>query len=521
MPRVLVVDDELEIRRLLKKLLEKKSQLDVETAENVAEAKQFLSDGAIDVVLSDIILPDGDGLDVLKFAKEKNEKIPVIMMTGAPNLQTATASIRGGAYDYLSKPLVSSKVLPVVERARHIKILRDEKERLEEENRKYQQELEEMVEKRTAQLKESQKKYETLVNASNDAIYVLIDNHFVFTNPKFEEILGYTDTEVLADEFTIYDIIYSQDKKFFEELEASEANLRNQRFEFRAMTKHGKMLDVEVSTAPIQYNNRDATLGVLRDMTEQKKAKDQLEKTNIKLKRAIRDLQQLVKLKTEFANNVSHEFRTPLTIIVGYVDLLLGGTFGNLPDKVLKVLQKTKDQGKQLIRLIDNVMNFSNFQYGDIHLNRTRTSLPQIVNAVVEVFESKAKSKGIEINVEAEEELPELYIDANKIKNVVDSLLDNAIKFTDSGSIDINMQTTEDDFVLFSITDTGIGIPESEIDIIFEGFRQVDGSATRQFGGAGLGLHIAKKIVTLHGGNIWAESVPHQGSTFYFTLPME
>lgn len=245
-----------------------------------------------------------------------------------------------------------------------------------------------------------------------------------------------------------------------------------------------------------------------------------VEERTADLQRAYEKLSELSKLKQNFVSNISHELRTPLTHLKGYLDLLLANDFGPLTvdqKKALDVMSRALDR---LGRLIDDLILFSTSESSTIRLQIQSFDLIPQVNAVITQNAATARRKGIHLWMNASEELPRVSGDPERIKWVVNQLVDNAIKYTDrQGEVCVKLSKADDD-VLVSIIDTGIGIDPARIEEIFEPFHQLDGSSTRKQGGTGLGLALVKKIVEAHNSKIEVFSAPEQGSRFEFRLKL-
>ena len=216
---------------------------------------------------------------------------------------------------------------------------------------------------------------------------------------------------------------------------------------------------------------------------------------------------------------MSHELRTPLNAILGYTELIVDQIYGKASEKIRGVLERVQKSGRHLLGLINDVLDLSKIEAGQLALSLSDYSFQDAVQSVVTSVESLAKEKGLRLSVEVAPKLPIGRGDERRIVQVLLNLVGNAIKFTDAGAVKIRVNVVDGAFIA-AVSDTGPGIPKSQYERIFEEFQQVDGSSTRAKGGTGLGLAIAKKIVGLHGGRIWVESVVGEGSTFSFSVPV-
>ncbi len=223
--------------------------------------------------------------------------------------------------------------------------------------------------------------------------------------------------------------------------------------------------------------------------------------------------------KSQFLANMSHELRTPLNAILGYTKLILNNIYGQVPKKILEVLERVEQSGRHLLGLINDVLDLSKIEAGQPILALNDYSVKQVVQTVATGVDSLAAEKGLALKVMVPPDLPLGRGDEQRIRQVLLNVVGNAIKFTDTGEVAIQVTASNSAFV-FSVSDTGSGISPADQEKIFEEFRQADSSSTRRKGGTGLGLSIAKKIIELHGGKIWVESSLGKGSTFWFALPI-
>jgi len=237
------------------------------------------------------------------------------------------------------------------------------------------------------------------------------------------------------------------------------------------------------------------------------------------LAKAYDELQALDRLQQEFVQNVSHELRTPLTFIKGYVELMLEEAMGELAESQRNALQIVAQRTDAMARLINNLLSLQQVEMES--LRPTRVSLAGVTTTVLESAEAAATKAGIVLEAEIPETLPPVWADRSCLEQVFDNILGNAIKFSpDGGKITVCIRE-EGEYLRVAVSDTGIGIPDDQLERIFERFYQVNGSPTRRFGGTGLGLALVKEAIEAQGGKVWAESRGEgQGSTFFFTLPI-
>jgi signal transduction histidine kinase len=232
-----------------------------------------------------------------------------------------------------------------------------------------------------------------------------------------------------------------------------------------------------------------------------------------------RQLAEASQHKSQFLANMSHELRTPLNAILGYNELILDNVYGDTPDKMRVVLQRIESNGKHLLGLINDVLDLSKIEAGQLTLSLADYSLKNVVHTVYTAVEPLAKDKKLAFRVELAPDLPPGRGDERRLTQVLLNLVGNAIKFTDNGEVAIKAANVNGSFEV-TVRDTGPGISAADQAKLFQEFQQADNSITKKKGGTGLGLAISKRIIEMHGGRIRVESVVGQGSTFTFTLPL-
>jgi signal transduction histidine kinase len=223
--------------------------------------------------------------------------------------------------------------------------------------------------------------------------------------------------------------------------------------------------------------------------------------------------------KSQFLANMSHELRTPLNAIIGYTELILDNIYGETPAKIRDVMGRIDRSGRHLLGLINDVLDLSKIEAGQLTLALADYSMKEVVQTVFTAVESLAAEKKLVLEVTVAPDLPRGRGDERRLTQVLLNLVGNALKFTEAGEVRVDAKLADGMFVV-AVADTGPGIAPADQAKIFEEFQQADSSSTRKKGGTGLGLSIARRILALHGGRIWVESEPGRGSTFFFTLPV-
>lgn len=236
---------------------------------------------------------------------------------------------------------------------------------------------------------------------------------------------------------------------------------------------------------------------------------------------ALQKVNEISKKKTEFISAVSHELRTPLTSIKGYAAILIAGKIGEVPHEVKERLIKINSHSDNLVGLINNLLDIARIESGRQEMKYALYKIKSIVDNVADLLAPQITAKGVKLELRLSEQIEKIYVDSSHAERVFINLLSNAVKFTpQNGTITLEVSPALDSgYAVFSVSDTGIGIPATEIQKLFSEFFRVDNEINQNVKGTGLGLVLAKNIVQAHHGRIWVQSQVGVGTTFYFTLP--
>jgi PAS domain S-box-containing protein len=353
-------------------------------------------------------------------------------------------------------------------------------------------------------LRESEERYRDLFENASDLIQsVAPDGHFVYVNKAWRQALGYSDKEVAK--LIIWDIIHPDHlatcQEIFQKIMRGEV-VNNTETIF--VTKNGKQIHVEGNyNAVFQEGQLTTTRAIFRDITERKEAEEKL--------------RQIDQMKSEFLSNVSHELRTPLQSIGGFAKLILEGKVPDIETQQ-EFLQIIDRESQQLGILINSLLDISRLESGRFQINKRLLPLRDTFTDSLKIFHSLARDKDVSLGEDIPEILPEVEVDAERLRQVIVNIISNAIKFSDpGGSVTAKLKVRNGE-LLFQVKDTGIGMDKKTMSHIFERFYRAEDKSAR--GGTGLGLFISKQIIEAHGGRIWAKSTPGKGSIFSFTLPL-
>ncbi|AFZ47366.1 multi-sensor hybrid histidine kinase [Cyanobacterium stanieri PCC 7202] len=390
-------------------------------------------------------------------------------------------------------------------------------------------------------LQESETRFRRLSENVPGVIYQYVMNsagreRFTYVSPKSKEICGIEPEEVIKSSKFLWERVHREDFIAIKEKTAHSARfLTPFHCEFRIKQPDGKYKWFEAASAPeIQGNGDIVWEGFLIDITPRKKAE-------IALTRAKEKAEKATQAKSEFLANMSHEIRTPMNGVIGMIKLLEDTP---LSEQQLDFVHTIRDSGETLLTIINDVLDFSKIESGNLTIEKQLFNLPNVVESIAKLFEQQVQDKGIDFIYYMAVDLPLfIYGDSSRLRQILLNLIGNAIKFTDQGQVSLSVSATKitssHQEILFTIKDTGIGIKGDRIYQLFQPFTQADSSISRRYGGTGLGLSISKTLVELMGGTIWVESCgkvsgnppspwqpnPHirqfHGSTFYFTIFVE
>ncbi|MCK4274086.1 MAG: PAS domain S-box protein [Dehalococcoidales bacterium] len=354
--------------------------------------------------------------------------------------------------------------------------------------------------------KQSQEILQTVSHSSPLGIYITQDDRLQYTNPQFQKITGYTQKELLGRE--LLSLVAIEDSDVVRSCTAFTLQEDNPYpCEYRILNKTGQIKWVMQTVCPIHYEGREAILGNLMDITERKY-----------LERKVIEYEELSKMKSDLLATVSHELRTPLSTIKGYSTMILDYSSRLGSDETMDYLKSIDNSADRLTKLVDNLLDTSRMEAGLLKLERSPTNISQLIQKVA--AEAGIRAGDHKIITKLNDKLPRLNIDVKRIRQVLDNLIDNAIKYSPQGTEVLISAKKNGRELLVSINDQGAGIPAEELTGIFDRMYRIEQRLSSDVDGMGLGLYICQGLVEAHGGRIWAESTVGQGSTIQFTLPI-
>ncbi|EQA98512.1 response regulator [Sphingobium baderi] len=302
-----------------------------------------------------------------------------------------------------------------------------------------------------------------------------------------------------------------------EELQAQSEELRANNDELETQSRQLQEAATRLETQQSELEESNARLEEQARQLEIQR--DDLTRTQASLRNQAEELEQASRYKSEFLANMSHELRTPLNSLLIMARLLAENRGGNLTSEQVRHAETIETSGNDLLTLINDILDISKIEAGKLELQPRRVRVAPIAEKLQAVFGPSAADKGLAFRTEISADAPEIETDPQRLEQVLKNFLSNAVKFTERGEITLSVNRREDGRLAFSVRDTGVGIPVDQQQLIFEAFRQADGTASRRYGGTGLGLSISRELARLLGGEIMVESTEGTGSVFSLLLP--
>lgn len=452
---------------------------------------------SFDLILADYSLPSFDGISALKIAQNTCPHIPFIFVSGSLGEELAIETLQHGATDYVLKQRLG-RLVPSVQRA-----LREVKERRERQQAE-------------ARMRQSETRFRLIVESAKDYAIITLDmeGHITSWNSGAQRLLGYEEAEILGQLgdiiFTAEDIEQNQPQQEMR-LALTQGRAENECWHVK---KNGSRFWGSGVIMPLRdgANTIEGFLRIIQDKTQQRQAEEKLQQQAEQLRRANQ-------LKDEFLAVLSHELRTPLNPILGWSTLLQTKSYEKAT--VARGLETIARNTQILTQLIDDLLDVSRILSGKLKLSKRPLDLAKTIKAALDTVQLAADAKSISIETNIQTDVGYVFADGDRLQQVLWNILSNAIKFTHNhGRVEITLKRVGTDAQV-QVTDNGKGISPEFLPHVFERFRQADGSTTRQFGGLGLGLAIARHLIELHGGTIQAHSLgEEQGATFTICLPL-
>lgn len=513
--KILYVDDDKLLTSTFTTLMRVEGFKNVAVYNNPVDAIEYLKTETPDLIISDFLMPEMNGLEFLRKAKEFYPEVSMILLTAYADKENAIKTINEiGVYKYIEKPWDNDDLIMNIrngiERSHLLANLRQKINELENAKKQltiYSEKLEDLVAERTKELTLANMKLAGIINYCADGI-IIIDakGNIEQVNPACENMVGLPAEKL--QKMKIQEIAYTDDPKLNKAPKSSVKNTilglscDNSEFLLRDLYLRNAINDesipVEINFASLASNEKDEEkfVGVIRNFTQQKETE---------------------RLRDDFIATLTHDLRTPLLAAIQTLKFFLDGSLGKIEEKQRILLSTMLQSNEDLLGLVNALLEVYRFESGKLNLCKTVFNIYDLVEQCYEELEPLSKKKNISFNLHCDVD-KELLIDADRaeIKRVITNLCGNALNYTNKdGTIDIYVKAQNGDLI-FSVADNGNGIPKEDIPHLFMRFSQ--GTSKKRSTGTGLGLYLSRQIVEAHGGKIWVESKVNKGSEFSFIL---
>ncbi len=495
--RLLILDDDKLVTSSLKSLFLLEGFSDVVYFNEPKEALLYLKENQRDVIVSDFMMPNMNGIEFLSEAKKLYPNSSTILLTGYADKENAIKAINDvGLYKYIEKPWDNDDLIVNIknayERSQLIFSLEEKNKRLE----LYSNHLEELVKEKTADIIEMNERLSAVINNCADGI-LLLDNkgEVLSANPACESLFGLSEeiikSKKLIELFNADDIIWANILSSQNDNLLRDINILN--------AVNGNKIPVEISCSYIPQKNENEYskyVLVIRNVNFQK---------------------EMERLREDFIATLTHDLRTPSVAAIQTLEYFLNGKLGSLTEKQQMLLQTMKKSNEDMLGLVNTLLEVYKYEAGRLKLIKTKFEFSSLVDECIAQVYPIAESKKQEIEkIYINLENSYIFADRNELRRVIINLLGNAIKYTqENGKIEVKVEVDEKD-LRFSIKDNGEGIHKQDIPKLFKRFSQ--GTQEKRSISTGLGLYLSKQIIDTHGGKIWLESDKGKGSEFFFVL---
>lgn len=495
--RILVLEDlSSDVELLVMELNKAGIEFEYKRADNKEEFIETIINYKPNLIISDYSLPQYDGISAIKDLRQIMPDIPIIIVTGSLDEETAAQTIKEGAWDYVVKERLY-RLPPAVIQAMKRKEELDDRKKIEK------------------ALQDAETEYESLRKNVPLALFrSTVNGNLLYANPALPDMFGFSSIEEALRENLNSRYSDPEDRKNLMQELNRKGTVENFVVKFQKTDGSYFWAALFVRAVFDNKGNHIYQDGIIQDITEFKQANDELI--------AAKDrAEQADKLKTAFLANMSHEIRTPMNAIIGFSDLLMDQSITR--EELIDYILHIQSNGEALLKIINDILDVSQIEAGALSIEKREFDINEWLRGIFSVTNQDmaySESKGVKLLLDIPDDDKKLILnsDKNRLKQVMSNLLTNAIKFTEKGNVTFGY-TIERNHLRFFVSDTGMGIPKEMQDVIFDVFRQVDNGHTREFGGTGLGLTIAKSIAEKLGGRMWVESELYKGSKFFFTIP--
>lgn len=505
--KVLIVDDEPSIRLTLAEFLRREGYEPLTAADAVQGAAVF--EEGVEVAVVDINLPGRSGIELLREMRERDPRVPVIVITGEPNVSQLPEIVRAGAYDFLAKPVLKDAIMRAVARAAEKKRLDDEKRRLEEEVRRHAEELELRVAERTADLAAAHSFLNLVLDSSTEYAIVVLDLEFRITlfNRGAELLFGYTPSEAQG----------RRPRELFLDVERYGQNVLQEclreadavghfRTEMVLHRKGGGEFTASVALTPIVGGSRLGHLCVIHDLTAERRAEESLRQMQARLAH-----QEKIAELGRVAAQVAHEVRNPLTGLQLYCMHMKMKLADRMSEAELQLADRIIETINHLSQTVEQIVNFAR----PLSLERREVDINRVLSELLRLLEPQLVCANVARSVELCDGPLSARLDESSLRSALTNLIINGLQAMNGGG-QLSVKTLRDGgSVRVEIADTGVGMSREQVAKMFEAFY------TTKAKGLGLGMPYAKKVIEEHGGEIGVESSPGEGTLVTIRLPFD
>lgn len=499
--KILIVDDEEMVTKTLSMLLGLEGFSDITLFNNPQDAVEWLKNNDANLIISDFIMPQMNGIDFLSKAKLYTKNTSLILLTGYADKENAIRAINEiGIFKYIEKPWDNTNLIINIKNAleqsflkrkldEKILELQDANEKLE----KYSKNLEEIVQQRTMELTKANSKLNAVITNCADGI-VLFDSNFKISelNSKSVELFG-QDKKTLIGQ-NLFDLMVNEKKQLTKTELNSKKSIFLRNYSLINYKKDIK-IPIEISIAPIVDDTNHFYVAVIRDVTYQKETE---------------------RLRDDFMATLTHDLRTPLLATISGLEFILDKNLGDITQKQNDLFTAMKKSSEDMLGLVNALLEVYRYEAGKTYLCKTKFDIVKLARECTEELEVLAKKSEIKLILENNEEEIFINADKNEIRRVIVNLLGNAIKHSQNSKIiKIIVKQNNKDLIL-EVIDDGIGLSKEDCDKLFNRFSQ--GTNTKRSSSTGLGLYLSRQIIEAHEGKIYVESELNKGSKFGFEL---
>ena len=500
--RIVIVDDEAMVTKTLVTLLKLEGFNCVTSFNNPNEALKYLNKNEADLIISDFIMPELNGIEFLELAKKMQKEVTTILLTGYADKENAIRAINEiGIFKYIEKPWDNDNLIinvrNALEQSRLKKELNNKIIELKEANKKlenYSQNLENLVQKRTLELSISNSKLNALFTGCADGI-VTFDSDLKITDLNNSAIRLFGQSKKELTGANLFELVVCENKQFFKANLDFSKNLFLRNYSLINYEKDVN-IPVEISIAPIQDTSGNFFVAVIRDVTYQKENE---------------------RLRDDFMATLTHDLKTPLLATIQGTEFLLEEASNGINTEQLKLfLTKMQGSSEHMLGLVNALLQVYRYEAGINHLCKTKFDIVKLTKECVDELMPLAQKSNMKLSLYKNEDEIFINADRNELRRVVTNLIGNAIQHSQNGTeAKIEIVKDEKDLI-FSVEDDGVGLEKEDCDKLFNRFSQ--GTKQKRSASTGLGLYLSRQIIEAHAGKIYVNSIPNEGSRFTFEL---